>query len=293
MIKQRNDKLTKEEELGLGFQIQEMSAIVSKEGYDENNLSSEEEEIVSRGEYALEVLTGNYINLARNIAHTHHKRTGTRYDLEDLLQDAIGALVEAAYAYDPSKDCRLSTYAYYGITKKVSSSINFQRLVRMPENKMGEYIQITKAQREYADMSEEARSGYKSELDYVYQNVGKLKKSEVDLVLENMQPQVSLNAEIYDGDGQLMDILKDEKSEIEIKEVSALDEGVEKIIKGLTPFQQDLVAFEFEVFPASMEYSDFLLKYNVTDKQVKSETRRTITKMANIAKKNKIVVSMA
>lgn len=292
MIKQRNDKLTKEEELNLGFQIQEMSAIVSREGFDAENLSLDEEKIVSKGDYALEVLTGNYINLARNIAHVHHKRTGTRYDLEDLLQDAIGALVEAAYAYDPSKDCRLSTYAYYGITKKVSSSINFQRLVRMPENKMGEYIQITKAQREYADMNEEARKDYTSELDYVYKNVGKLKKSEVDLVLENMQPQVSLNAEIYDGDGQLMDIIEDENSEIEIKEVSALDEGVERIINELTPFQQDLVAFEFEVFPASMEYSAFLSKYDVTDKQVKSETRRTITKMANIAKKNKIVVNM-
>lgn len=292
MIKQRNDNLTKDEELELGRKIQEMNAIKSKEDYDFDELTQKERKIVLDGDEALEILTGNYINLARNIAHKHHKRTGTRYDIEDLLQDAIGALIEAAYAYDPEKNCRLSTYAFYGITKKVSTTINFQRLVRMPENKMGEYVQITKAQKEYSDLTEEEKEKYTSELDYVYKNVGGIKKEEVDLVLENMQPQVSLNAEIYDGDGQLMDILVDENSEVEIKQVEALDEGVERIIKELTPFQRDLVAYEFEVFPASMPYEEFLEKYEITDKKVKSETRKTITKMANIAKKKKITVAI-
>lgn len=292
MIKQRNDELTKEEELELGRKIQKMNAIKYKEDYVFENISPEEVKVVLDGEDALEILTGNYINLARNIAHKHHKKTGTRYDLEDLLQDAISALIESAHAYDPEKNCRLSTYAFYGITKKVSTTINFQRLVRMPENKMGEFIQIKKAQKEFNDLTEEEKSEYLGELDYVYKNVGDIKKEEVDLVLENMQPQVSLNAEIYDGDGQLMDIIVDENSEIEIKKAEALDEGLERIINELTPFQRDLVAFEFEVFPASMSYAEFLTKNDLTDKQVKSETRKAITKMANIAKKNKITVAL-
>lgn len=292
MIKQRNDNLTKNEELELGRKIQEMKSIKVRENYDFDELTPEERGIVLDGEEALEILTGNYINLARDIAHKHHKRTGTRYDIDDLLQDAIGALIEAAHDYDPSKNCRLSTYAFYGITKKVSTTINYQRLVRMPENKMGEYVQITKAQKEYNDMTEEQRSKYTSELDYIYQAVGNIKKEEVDLILENMQPQVSLNAEIYDGEGQLMDILEDENSETQFQQVEALDEGVERIINELTPFQRDLIAYEFEVFPASMPYSEFLKTYNMTDKKVKSETRKTITLMANIAKRKKITVAM-
>lgn len=292
MIKQRNDNLTKNEELELGRKIQEMKSIKVRENYDFDELTPEERGIVLDGEEALEILTGNYINLARDIAHKHHKRTGTRYDIDDLLQDAIGALIEAAHDYDPSKNCRLSTYAFYGITKKVSTTINYQRLVRMPENKMGEYVQITKAQKEYNDMTEEQRSKYTSELDYIYQAVENIKKEEVDLILENMQPQVSLNAEIYDGEGQLMDILEDENSETQFQQVEALDEGVERIINELTPFQRDLIAYEFEVFPASMPYSEFLKTYNMTDKKVKSETRKTITLMANIAKRKKITVAM-
>lgn len=292
MIKQREDKLTKEEELELGGAIQKMRAIQERDNYDFDQLNDNDMKVVIDGEEALEVLTGNYINLARSIAHKHHKRTGTRYDIEDLLQDAIGALVESAYAYDPKMDCKLGTYAFYGITKKVSTTINYQRIVRLPENKMGEYILITKAQKAYSDLTNEEKNNYNNELDYVYQNVGTLKPEEVDLILENMQPQVSLNADIYDGEGELMDILVDENSEIKIKSPDALDENLERIINQLTPFQRDLVAFEFEVFPANMSYDRFLEKYEITDKIAKRETRKVVTVMTNIAKRDKITVSL-
>lgn len=293
MIKHRNDNLTKEQELAYGEQIQKMNAIKNVEGYDFDKLTQDERKTVLDGEEALEILTSNYINLARQIAHKHHKRTGTRYDLEDLLQDAISALIESACTYDPSKNCRLSTHAFYGITKKVSTTINFQRLVRLPENKMGEYIEITNAQKAYSLLTEEEKSKYDSELDYVYKNVGNIKKSEVDLILENMQPQVSLNTEIYDGDGQLMDVLADENAENEIRRTEQLDKGLEKIIKELTPFQRDLIAYEFEVYPPSMPYEEFLEVHQINDKKVKSEIRKTITKMSNIAKKQRITVNLA
>lgn len=286
MIKHRNDNLTKDEELELGRKIQAMRKIKdSVEDYDFYKLSKEDADVVMKGEDALEVLTGNYINFARDIAHKHYKRTGTRYGIDDLLQDAISALIESANNYDPKENCRLGTYAFYGITKKVSTTINYQRLVRMPENKMGEYILISRAQRAYNDLPKEEQNKYKNELEYVYENVGDLKKKEVDLILENMQPQVSLNANIYDGDGELMDVLVDENSEIEIKSIDALDKNVERIISELTPFQRDLIAFEYEAFPASMSYKEFLEKYDVTDKKAKHETRKVVTVMANIAKK--------
>lgn len=293
MIKHRNDNLTKEQELAYGEKIQKMNAIKKVECYDFDKLTQDERKTVLDGEEALEILTSNYINLARQIAHKHHKRTGTRYDLEDLLQDAISALIESACTYDPSKNCRLSTHAFYGITKKVSTTINFQRLVRLPENKMGEYIEITNAQKAYSLLTEEEKSKYDSELDYVYKNVGTIKKSEVDLILENMQPQVSLNTEIYDGDGQLMDVLADENAENEIRRTEQLDKGLEKIIEELTPFQRDLIAYEFEVYPPSMPYEEFLKVHQINDKKVKSEIRKTITKMSNIAKKQRITVNLA
>lgn len=118
MIKQRNDNLTKEEELQLGEKIQAMKKIKAriKAGYDK--VSQEEQRIINEGDEALEILIGNYYNLARDIAHKHHKRTGTNYDIEDLLQDAISALVEAAYDYDPAKIVNLALTPFMVLPKR-------------------------------------------------------------------------------------------------------------------------------------------------------------------------------
>jgi len=286
MAKAKENTLTKQEELSLGEKIQKMKQIKNKmeSGYD--LLTEDENKTLQEGEQALQLLISNYYNMARKIAHDHHKKTNTKYDLEDLLQDAISALIKAAYDYDPNKNCRLSTYAYYGITKKVSTAINYQRLVRMPENKMGEYVLISSAQKEYHKLSYEEQKEYQSELEYIYLNVP-LDKKEIDIILSNMQAQVSLNASIFDGEGEFMDLLVDQKADKEVTKISNLDEGVIEVLKKLSPFEKDLIAFEYGAYPASMKYSEFLKKHNMTDKQVKSETRKTVRKMRKISEKGK------
>lgn len=289
-IEQRNDNLTKEQELELGRKIQLMRVYKQDENFDYAKLTDDEKKLVSDGDYALEVLVGNHINLARDIVHKNHKKSGTRYELEDLLQDAISALVEAACSYDPNKNCRLSTHAYYGISKRVSSTINYQRIVRLPENKMGEYIKITKAQKEYQLLEASEKKKYKSELDYVYKH-SEVKKEEVDIVLNNMQPQISLNSAIFESKGELLDTLKDESGENEIRKVEKLDPKLEKILSYLTAYQRDLIAFEFEAFEPTMDYKVFLDKYNLTERDFAREIRKVITVLKSVSKKRNIKVS--
>lgn len=283
-IVQLNDKLTKDEELDLGRKIQAMREIKERIEDGQAQLSKEEIDTLDKGEKAFTKLVGNYYNLARKIAYQHLKRTGTKYEIEDLMQDAISALCEAAYDYDPAKNCKLSTYAFYGITKRVSSGINYHRLVRMPENKMGEYIEIMRAQREYNMLTKQEQDEFGNELEYVYQNVGKITRPEVDLILENMQPQVSLNAIIHDGGAELLDIIVDDRPDANTPEEVDLDENVVKIIDKLNSYEHDLIAFEFGVYPPSMPYKDFLIKYGKTDDDIKPEIRKTIRKMRRIAK---------
>lgn len=284
MIEQRYDNLTKKEELALGGKVQEMFQLKAKieEGYD--GLTVEEETIMAEGEVAFETLISNHYNQARKIAHKNHKATGTKYEREDLIQDAILALVEATSTYDPTKNCRLSTHAHYGITKKVTSTINFQRLVRMPENKMGEYIQISAAQKEYSKLTEEQKAIHINELNYIYENVS-IAKEEVDLILKNMQPQVSLNAPIYEGAGELMDILVDENAAGEVVEYGNLDEKITNIVDLLTPYEKDLIAFEYGAFEASMPYDEFKEKYDLTDKKTKLEVNKVNRKMRKLAER--------
>ena len=277
MIKQRDDNLTKEQELEMGRKIQAMIAIKEKMKNVELELSEEEVLILNEGEEALEILVGNHYNLARRIAHRNHQKTGTRYELEDLLQDSILALVEAAQTFD-----------HYGITKKVTSTINFQRIVRMPENKMGDYYSISQAQAAYKSLPDYKKEKYANELEYVYENVD-ISKEDIDIILNNMQPSVSLNAKIFDGEGELMDTLIDENSEYEVVEYGNLDENIIKVVDELNNYEKDLLAFEYGIFPASMDYSDFKKKYKLSDKKMKLEVNKLNRKMRKLGEKiNKV-----
>lgn len=281
MLEQRNDKLTKNEELQLGKEIQAMKKMKARieAGYVP---TLEDEAVILKGDESLEILISNYYNLARDIAHKYHKRTGTKYNLDDLLQDAVLALVEAAYNYDPSKNCKLSTYAFYGISKKVSSTINFQRVVRMPENKMGEYALIKKAKDVYMDMSPKEQMQYNGELDYIYKNVD-LDKKEIDLILNNMQPTVSLNTVFNEGNTEMITMLKDEKAHIELTRIETVNGELLDVVKKLNQYELDLIAFEFGIFEASMSYDEFIKKYDYTSRKVNIETKKVIAKMKRLA----------
>lgn len=287
---ERNDNLTKEDELELGRQIQ--AYLKAEEDVKTAKDSEKEElfEIIRVGQAAYEKLVGNYINLARDIAYRHHRKTGTRYSSEDLIQDALWALCSAAYTYDPSKNCKLSTHAYYAITKKVSVRINQERFVRLPENKMGEYYEIKKAEAAWKELSDEEKA--KVDLDdFIVETTG-LPQQEIDLIFSIMRPIISLQAPINElGTGELQDLVADpESGQLEyIDNYSELDNPeLVELLRGLTPFERDLIAFEYNAFPPSVSFQDFLVKYNMNDTDITRETRKAIRKMKRVAaKKNK------
>lgn len=294
MITQRNDNLTKAEELELGELIQKGVKARAELESSADKLTKDEREALELisydGDNAYEKLVGNYFNLARDIAHKHHKRTGTRYAIEDIMQDAILALCEAAYSYDPSKNCKLGTHAFYAITKKVSTRINEARLVRMPENRMGQYLQIIRAERAYGELENPEMT----EREYVIEHA-EVTPEEYTMIKTNMQPSVSLNAVVKDSEREMGDLIEDSSqsklpsgawgSAVEADEVSLheLNTSLTEILKKLNPFEQDLIAFEFGAYKPSMSFDEFLVKYDMTDKDVIRLTRRTIRKMKKIA----------
>ena len=281
MIKQQYDELTVQEEVQLGVKIQEMKAIKEKLNAG-NKLTKADMGALNEGEEAYEKLIGNYYNLARDIAHKHHRRTGTRYSLNDLFQDAFEALCQAALDYDPSKNCKLGTYAYYGIAKKVSTSINYQRLVRMPENKMYEYSYILRAQEAFAQLVDNNEMDESQELEYLYANVEGQSKEEIDLILINMQPQVSLNAAIDDDGSELMDLMEGSMPESDTTDLANLDNSILEVLKQLTQHEVDLISYEFEAIPSRIPYEQFLAENDLTDRKAKARAKKAIRRMNEI-----------
>lgn len=282
MIKHVNDNLTKDEEIELGWTIQ--AGIIAQHQLELGNYSDDNEkkrlEMQVDGKLnAVEILSRNHYNMARKIAHSYKKSTGTRYPIEDLMQDAITELVDATYRYNPAMNCRLSTFAYQRISKKVSTEINKQRIVRLPENKMGEYLQITRAKTDYSYLEDPEMTEY----DYIIETTG-LNPIEIDIIMNNMQPTVSLNTTIKDSENELGDSLDlDMPDDYIITDYKDLDVSLVKVLKQLSQKERDLIAFEFNAFQPTLSYSEFLVKYNMDDQGVTRETRRAIRKMKKCA----------
>lgn len=283
MVQHRDDNLSKEDELELGRRIQ--AGEKAKEDIKEA-ISTEEknalQQVILDGEDALYILTSNYINLARRIAHNYHKKTGTNYPIEDLIQDAFAGLMHAANTYDPSMNCKLSTHAYYRISKEVSTKINMQRFIRLPENKMGEYNKLNQAEREWNNMV-----GDKPELmDYLIEETG-LSKTEIDLIYSVIRPVVSLQTPVNDDNSsELLDLVEDSNETFDMAEsFKELDsDRLIEVLSKLSDYERDLLSFEYNAFPATMDIDDFLVSYNMEGADLTKEARKVVNKLKKFAK---------
>lgn len=273
MLKGIKKDFSKEEELELGRVIQRGLA-AEKEIEETPNLSDESlkelEVTVLKGEVAHARLFETHIALANSLAVRMQRQTQTNYPLEDLQQDAYFALSEAAKTYDPSKNCVLTTHAYYKIAKALSVKINKMRPVRLPENRMGDYLHITKAEAEFIQMNSGNADSDKM-IDYVVEKTG-LTKEVIALIKQTIRGAVSLNAPLGEDGGEFGDLIQDENApSYEIENPMLAD-----IVSKLTPFEIDVLAFESEVGIPSMSLNDFLDKYNMSKEELQKKGKQIV-----------------
>lgn len=279
MLVQRAERLTKVEELELGYKIRCMMDL-RKAGFTGVN---EYESIFTEGEEAVEELSSNYYNLVRNIAYKLHRRTGTRCLVEDLIQDGIYGLLKSTYKYDISKNCTLGTYAYYGITKEISTSINYHRLIRMPENKMSEYNEILKVKANYKLLNDEEKMLYPTKMDYIYSSTSDIGEEEVDLIIGNMQPSLSLNTDGNDKrKDELITSIEDKDSENQFRNLEVLSD-LEVVLNGLSEYDKNLISYEFGIVKPTIPYEEFKVKYKLTDRQINYRIKDVIVRAREVA----------
>lgn len=282
MLKGTKKTITKEQELLLGAVIQDGLAAQRKiEEADELTIDelTRLERLVESGKTAHDYLFETHIPLANRLARKIQKQTNTSYPLEDLEQDAYFALSEAANTYDPSHDCVLTTHAYYKITKALSVTVNKMRPVRLPENKMGDYLHITKAEQKYI----QAHNGIvdpEEMLQFVIDETG-LPRETISLIKQTMKGAVSLNAPLSEDGGEFGDLIKDENV---VKPVIEND-LLANIISELTPFEQDVIALDMQVGTPSVKLEDFLVSYNMSMEDLHKQSKKIVRALKKQMKK--------
>lgn len=275
MLTPVKNTLTKDQELALGQQVQDginatkqlsSNTKFTRQQVDELN------KVINVGQQAQEKLFSVEIGLANKLAHKLYQRASVHYSIQDMAQDAYMAVIQATKTYDPAKKCRFSTHAYYNIYKVVSTSLNKMRPVRLPENKMGQYLKITNAEKEYMDRYNNYDENAMQ--DYVLKKT-KISKNTYLTIKNAMQPITSTQAPVGE-DSELGDFLKDDHTRVD-KEIQ--DPLLAGLLDTLAPNDREMIILAYSVGQAQMSYDEYLRKHNMTPEQLNKKVQSILRKL--------------
>ena len=277
------NSMTKEEELAQGVIVQrglEAEELLSS-GTAPKEQIEELMELVHAGELAQEYLFDTHIKLAKNRAKWMSRQTGTRYSIEDLNQDAYIALSLAIRTYDPSRNCRLSTHAYRKITKTLSVSINKMRSVRLPENRMGDYLHINKAEAEYISINGGNIDPWEMQ-EFVIEKTG-LSKEVIATIKSAISGSISINTPISEDGGEFGDLLQDDET---IEEKDIQNQELLGLLCKLSQEQQDILAYEFGLGKPSVPLEVYMKENTLSRSDVTKASKRLIKEIKRGVKAN-------
>lgn len=139
--------LTRDEEKALGITVQ--AGLEAKNelaaGVKDDAKRTELEKLVTAREEAVNTFFEYNLALVKSIAAKQHRNFPTSLEYEDLVQDGVPGLLKAIDKFDPHRGLKFSTMATWWIRQAVTRSMNStHRTIRLPENKISEYIKINR-----------------------------------------------------------------------------------------------------------------------------------------------------
>lgn len=161
--------------------------------------------------------------------------------LLDLIQEGNLGLIKAASRFDYRKDVRFSTYAAWWIKQSISRALaNRRRAIRIPHRKEDSLKNI---QRAYNFLSQKLMRS--PSVDEIAEEVH-LYREEVNEILQITSPLVSLETEINEESGTLMDLIEDDtfSPEREVMEEAVSDE-TERLLQTLKERERQVMTYRY------------------------------------------------
>lgn len=248
-----NEFLTKEQELALGGNIQNMLKAKEKLENTENTFTKEEHQelnnIIELGEESLDTLVQANMRLVYDRARVFKNRYPAAPELSDLIQEGMVGLMNAAYKYHPDRGNKFSTVAYYWIIQAIGRGTNKTgRIVRLPENRIADFMKMLKIAARY-----EEDNLSQGEIDEIIMNEMGLTRIEMMNIRNAEGRAASLNKRISFEGGQSKELIEviGEKNTTEASEDSVMKNEMTNILNEtlskFDPMTRDIIASSFVI----------------------------------------------
>lgn len=241
-------------------QLKSFASSMEKDGYtatvsaDELGYDSLTRKRLQRdGERASDALVRSNILLVRSMAHEFKRRMPASPDHEEIFAMGMVGLWKAARKYDPRRGNKFSTVAYNWIRQSIVREINnTHRLVRLPENRVGDYIAISRLRREHKD-----RELTESEFeDIVAAELG-LSHEKIREINNAASNHASLNKTVGDDDGEkelIHYVAKSTPAAEEVAIESEMQTILDMALGDLDPLELEVVVSSFKLNYGSIEH---------------------------------------
>jgi RNA polymerase sigma factor (sigma-70 family) len=231
----RTPLLTAEEEVNLANQIQAMMPLLDRE-----NLTSEEQRILHRGQRAKQKMVQANLRLVVSIAKKYQNRG---LSMLDLIQEGSIGLMRASEKFDAAKGYKFSTYSYWWIRQAMTRAIaNQARAIRLPIHITQDLNKIKKTTRKLSQTLGRKPSDREvaEELDMELEKLRHLAQS-----ARITQPK-SLNVTIDENQTELEQILADDSaSPSDFVANQEVRHQIQSLLHTLSPKQRDVITLRY------------------------------------------------
>lgn len=285
--------LTKEEELTLGALVQKsLRAKALKESSENSSYELDGETltvagidtVISAGERAKNKLVESNTALVWSQARKFKNKFPSAPELEDLAQEGFAGLVRAIEKYDPERGNKLSTVAYYWIDQAINRSTNNTgRLIRLPENRIADFVDINRIRARYEDSDLTTE-----QVDAIAMKELKLTPEKFHNIITAGAIPISLNRPVaFDGgeSKELMDFVSEDNASASLEETVTGDLMIEILyekVDTLSEMEKDVVASSFlmgDVVTKRASMAEVRERYNLTPQKFKRVLNGALTKV--------------
>lgn len=159
---------------------------------------SQRAQIIRIGDRAATDLVKANILLVHSAAHEFEKKMGKIIEYNEFVAQGMIGLWKAVLKYDPERGNKFSTVAYSWIRQSITREVNnTYRLVRLPENRVGDFIELSRYRRSLSD--EDITD---SEFEALAMEKFSLTREKIREIMNAASTHASLNKKVGTEDGE-------------------------------------------------------------------------------------------